>query len=230
MLSNEKGNMIKVPGIAWIKEHKFGTVYKKITGTYEDSSDLYTQLKEKEIIQNSIKNFGRFDRVSKNTCLVFSMALYDSGVSCLKENMQNVGVLSTNRESCLQSNLEYFKDYVDCGRTLSRGNLFIYTLPSTPIAEAAINFGCQGPVAYFTFEDDQTNQILEQGRMMIELKETTDLLIVNASEEEAICFYITGQSNTSEARYMALNEVQNFLEDIKTLSEVIKRISRKGKE
>jgi len=219
--------MIFVAGISWITNNKLGTACKKISGTYENKRDLYSQFKEKGIIQNNIKNFGRFDYVSKNTCLVISLTLYDADISYLKDNMQSVGILSTNEEDCLNSNIKYFKDYVDCGRKLSRGNLFIYTLPSTPIAEAAINFGCQGPVAYFTFKEDQTNQLLEQGRMMIERKETTDLLLVNSSEDEAICFYLRKKNISSENGNISLEKIQKSLKSTPGLSEIINNISQK---
>jgi len=56
-----------------------------------------------------------------------------------------------SRDKChtgLWSQRFVFLDYVQAGRKLGRGSLFIYTLPSSPLAEAAIHFGLQGPVLY----------------------------------------------------------------------------------
>jgi hypothetical protein len=222
--------MISVVGTSWIAKQKYGTQLKKVSGAFENVRELYSQVKEKQIIQNPMKNFGRFDQVSKNTCLAISLALFDAGASSVEDGMQNVGIVSTNEKGCLQSNKRYFTDYVDSGRKLSRGNFFIYTLPSTPIAEAAIHFGCQGPVAYFAFQNNQTNEALEQGRMMIETKETTDLLIVNANEEEAVCFYIKEQSNKQAGEHVSLEKVQQLLKDTEGLSEVINKISKEERE
>ena len=222
--------MIKILGISWITENKFGTVHKELIGSYENSRDLYGQLKETGIVRRSMKNFGKLDQVSKNTCLAISLALFDMGISSTEEKMRNVGILSTNEKGCLDSNIKYFKDYVDCGRRLSRGNLFIYTLPSSPIADAAIAFGCQGPVAYFSFEKDQTNQIFDQGRMMIEQKEATDLLIVNSNEKEACCFYMKEQGPVVDKGLVPVETILHAIKDTNVLSEVIEKILQKGQE
>ncbi len=222
--------MANVQGISWITHNYFSAKFRNVSGAYENSRDLYCQLKEKGIIRKNIKDFGRFDKVSANTCLAISLALFDARIDHSEEKKQDLGILSTNEKGCLQSNINYFKDYVECGRKLSRGNLFIYTLPSTPIAEAAINFRFQGPVLYLTFAEDQTNQILEQGRMMIESKEAVDLLIVNASEEDAVCFLVQSRRASSENIYMALSEMQNLIKGVKTLPKVIEEISKEGQK
>ncbi|MCD4781866.1 MAG: hypothetical protein K8S27_15170 [Candidatus Omnitrophica bacterium] len=222
--------MIGIRGIGWITKNKFGSVFKKEITEYADKADVYSLFKKQSIIPESFRHFGRFDRVSKNTCLAISSGLFDADVYCSKETKPDLGILSTNSKGCLQSNINYFKDYIDCGRRLSRGNLFIFTLPSTPIAESAIIFGCQGPIAHLTFKDDQTPSILEHGRMMISQKEAKELLIVNANEEEAICFYIKEHAHAFENEYMSLEQLQESFTDTEELSEIILRISEKGTE
>ncbi len=221
--------MIIVQGIGWITENKFGSVFRKNITEYSDRKKMHSTLRDASILLEPIKNFGRFDKVSRNTCFAISLALFDAGVDYSKGTMQDLGILSTDEEGCLQSNIKYFKDYVECGRKLSRGSLFVYTLPSTPIAEAAINFGCQGPVLYLTFEEDQISQVLEQGRIMIESKEAKSLLIVNASEEEAICFLLKEEKYSLKNGWITLEEVQHAVKGTGVLSEVIKKISQKDK-
>ncbi|MDP8266445.1 MAG: hypothetical protein P9M07_05805 [Candidatus Aceula meridiana] len=221
--------MISMQGIGWITEDRFGSIFRENITEYTDRKKVHSIFRDASILLAPIKNFGRFDKVSRNTCLAISLALFDAGIDYSKGTMQDFGILSTDEEGCLQSNIEYFKDYVECGRKLSRGNLFVYTLPSTPIAEAAINFGCQGPVLYLTFQEDQTNQILEQGRIMIESKEATNLLIVNASEEESICFLLKEEKGALKNGWMDLEEVQRAVKGIGVLPEVIKKILQKDK-
>jgi 3-oxoacyl-[acyl-carrier-protein] synthase II len=72
----------------------------------------------------------------------------DAGFSCIPQKKQDIGIVGASDSGSMQSDIDYFKDYLDCGRTLSRGNLFIYTLPSSPLGEAAIHFGLQGPLLY----------------------------------------------------------------------------------
>ena len=219
--------MIEIVGIGWIRENRFGRVLGESVTEYSDRKKVHSMFRNMSILSEPVKNFGRFDEVSKNTCLAISLALFDAGVGRSKEAKPDLGILSTNEKGCLQSNIKYFKDYVECGRKLSRGNLFIYTLASTPIAESAIIFGCQGPVTYYTFEKYQTQSLLEQGRMMIEQKEARDLLIVNANEEEAICFFIKEKDNTSINGCVAMEEIQNVITGVRNLSGVIDKILQK---
>lgn len=220
--------MISIHGIGWMTENKFGIAHHDFSGEYQSHKDFYFLLKEKEILRSSLKNFGRFNAVSKKTCLAVALALYDAGIDSSRYNMQDVGVVSTNKESCLQANINYFKDYVDCGRKLSRGSLFVYTLPSTPIAEAAINFGCQGSVSYLAFKEKPTESILDQGRMMIEQKTAKELLIINADEKEAICFYCKEQDAENINNCISLDEMQSLIKGSCGLSDIIEKISQKG--
>ena len=64
---------------------------------------------------------------------------------------RNIGLMGASEAGCLASNRAYFQDYLGGGRTLARANLFVYTLPSSPLAESAIHFGLMGPMVYMGF-------------------------------------------------------------------------------
>lgn len=68
------------------------------------------------------------------------------------ETPLRTGILSCGVNGSLAANQHYFKDYAESGRTLGRSSLFVYTLPTTPIAEYAIHFGLGGPLFYAGFE------------------------------------------------------------------------------
>ncbi len=222
--------MIIVQGISWITEKNFGSYYKNFSGNLENSRDLYNHLQSQGILQQKIKNFGRFNKVSTHTCLAIAMALHDADVSSSKNNMQNTGILSTNQQGCLNANINYFQDYVESGRKLSRGNLFVYTLSSTPIAEASIIFGCQGLNAYYTFKEYQTQALLEQGRLLLKQKEVKDLLIVNANEKQAICFLLSEDSNANNDQQVSFETIQREIQGIQNISDIIRAISKKGNQ
>ena len=77
-----------------------------------------------------------------------ALALKDAGRSYPLGPDNTVGIVGSAPEGCLDADLAYFSDYVKCGRTLGRGNLFIYTLPTSPLAECAIHFALEGPLLY----------------------------------------------------------------------------------
>ena len=55
-------------------------------------------------------------------------------------------------DGCRTENLLYFQDYMEHGRCGGRGQLFVGTLPTTPLCEAAIALGLHGPAYYLDTE------------------------------------------------------------------------------
>jgi hypothetical protein len=141
--------MIKILGSGWIKKNKCGLKVKVLTYKYSDLKALYLFLKEAGVFNFPVENFARFDRDSKLASIAVGLALYDANIVCRKDKKQDIGIIAANKHGALEAQLAYFKDYLKGGRILGRGNLFIYTLPSSPLAEAAIHFGLQGPLIYF---------------------------------------------------------------------------------
>jgi hypothetical protein len=93
------------------------------------------------------REFGRFDDDARAACHAVGLALRDAGDAAAARRAQT-GVVVTGPDGSLASNLAYFRDYAAAGRTLGRGGLFAYTLPSSPGGEAAIAFGLRGPLVY----------------------------------------------------------------------------------
>lgn len=70
------------------------------------------------------------------------------------------GIIACGLSGSQAANRRYFADYAESGRTLSRSSLFVYTLPTTPIAEYAIHFGLGGPLLYAGFESGRIEDAL----------------------------------------------------------------------
>ncbi len=136
---------ISVHGIGWLTKEGYGCIRSELRHAYEVGEGAHT-LPKRDIFSHPFKNFGRLDTISKMTAYAVSLALQDAGIEYSPIGKQDIGIVGTNAEGSLRSDIEYFRDYLEGGRTLSRGNLFIYTLPSSPIGEAAIHFGFLGPV------------------------------------------------------------------------------------
>ena len=189
--------MIIVSGIGWISKQKYGCVKRKIRKDYTDIKSLHLKLQNESTFLYPVKNFGRFDTTSKMACCVGALALHDAGIKYSEKYKQDIGIIGTNTNGCLKSNLNYFKDYVQTGRKLARGNLFIYTLPSSPLSEAAIHFGFQGPLFYIGFPQKQKqirandrSPLLQYAEGMISRKEASAILAMKVDEKKAVCFVI----------------------------------------
>jgi len=177
-----------ISGIGWITKKKYGCVNKAIRRDYTDIKSLHSNLQNESVFLYPVKNFGRFDITSKMACCAGALALHDAGIKYSEKHKQDIAIIGTNTDGCLISNLNYFKDYVQTGRKLARGNLFIYTLPSSPLAEAAIHFGFQGPLLYIMFPQKQIPSLLQYAEGIISRREVSTVLAMKVDENKAVCF------------------------------------------
>jgi hypothetical protein len=150
----------------------------------------YGQLLKDAVLAYPIENFGRFNHDSKLVILAIALALYDAGIAYAKDKKQNISILGTNTSGALDANLAYFNDYVANGSTLGRGNLFIYTLPSSPLAEAAIHFGLTGKLLYLGFAKNTEKESLKYALNMLKTELTKTMLLVNANPKKASCLVL----------------------------------------
>ena len=122
-----------VKGTGWISQKKYGCLKQKWQRGYSDLKSLYSSL-QPEILKYPVANFLRFDPVSKLAVISIALALFDAKIAYAQGKKQEISILGANSSGALEANLAYFNDYIANGRTLARGNLFIYTLPSSFLA------------------------------------------------------------------------------------------------
>lgn len=218
--------MVVITGIGWITKKEYGGVMQKLRRDYTDTKSLRSRLQHESVFLYPVKNFGRFDAVSKMTCCAGALALGDAGITYSEHHKQDMGILGTNTGGCLESNVRYFRDYIETGRKIARGNLFVYTLPSSPLAEAAIAFGLQGPLLYMMFQQKQIPSLVQCAGKMILRGETQAMLAVKADENEAVCFVLRREEDVSTSRVLSLENVIAAVEKISRLDEMIRGLTR----
>lgn len=178
-----------IKGTGWITQNKYGCQIKKIQRKYSDLKSLFIRL-QPDILRYPVVNFLRFDTISKLTTISIALALYDANMVYSPNKKQNISILSTNTNAALEANLNYFNDYIVNGRTLARGNLFIYTLPSSPLAEAAIHFGLTGKLLYLGFVKDTKIESFKYALNMLKTEIHKTIILVNASSQAATCYIL----------------------------------------
>jgi len=221
--------MISVTGIGWLNRKKYGCVIGKVEKRHEGIDSLYSSFKRESLFSYPVKNFSRFDTISKITCFCTALALKDAGISYSAGQKKNIGIFGANDSGCLESNIDYFKDYIESGRILARGNLFIYTLPSIPLAEAAIHFGLSGPLVHISFNDGKISSLLSFAGKNILEGDTPSILAVKAEEIDAVCFVLQTEDAVSAGKSLSLEDVSaaadksNFFEMITALTGLANR-------
>ena len=133
------GMRIELCGVGWWRDGIGGCML---------SSQQNDNASGQSVFARQFKNFGRLDADSKAAAYAVELALKDAGLAYPLEPITVAGIAGGSALGCYEPDMLYFQDYVKCGRTLGRGNYFIYTLPTSPLAECAIHFGLNGPVFY----------------------------------------------------------------------------------
>lgn len=177
--------VIGVRGIGWVTGGEFGGIVRADRSRFTRPGAL-EELGQAGVFQHPVRNFGRLDRASRMTAAAVGLALRDAGIVCAPGAKQDMGIIGTNAGGSLAADRAYFEDYVQCGRTLGRGNLFIYTLPSSPLGEAAIHFGLLGPLLYLTAADAPLAAAIEAAGDMVRAGDSTAMLAGTADEHEAL--------------------------------------------
>ena len=182
--------MIHVLGTGWLSRDSYGSEKLGRSVEYASRVSIRKLGKEDGLFAYPVKNLGRFDPVSRRVCYVTALAMQDAGMEYSKDWKQDVGLLGTDEYGSEQANLAYFRDYVEGGRTLARANLFIYTLPSSPLAEAAVHFGLQGPLLYLRNQNGSVDSLLATAQRMISEGQAETMLVYELSDELDRCFVV----------------------------------------
>jgi 3-oxoacyl-[acyl-carrier-protein] synthase II len=217
--------MISVYGIGWMNDAEYGCVVRNLRKPCEDK-----MLLKKEILPNAYKNFGRIDNVSKMTCYASALALKDAGIEHSQANKQDIGIVGTSDQGSLETDMNYFRDYVDSSRTLARGNLFIYTLPTSSLGEAAIRFGLQGPVLYISASENSLLSVMDTAAEMILLGETPVMLAGMSMGNEAVYFILREDSGTAQNVLCSIDRARSIVGRGLAFNEMMRELSllRKG--
>ncbi len=203
--------MVVVSGIGWISSGAFGAAFRGLQGTYSHRKDLVQQMTDHQVFHPPLPPLGRYDAISRITCYAVGLCLLDGRTAGNSGLSGDVGIMGANDSACVDSNIDYFQDFVSSGRTLGRGNLFIYTLPSSAIEAASIYFGLEGPVFYLSFSQDRTQELLHSAAHMVETGDADSFVAVDASATRGMAFLLSRDSQTRD------QETRPSLQNLKLL-------------
>jgi len=111
---------------------------------------------------------------------------------------REIGLVGAGYDGCLLADDRYFHDYVTSGRSLGRGNLFIYTLPSSTLGEVAIALGLTGPGLHIHGERDPLGTLAQQAEQFIADGETDAMLALWSDAVSAVCLAIDRAKDASD--------------------------------
>ncbi len=216
--------IISVQGIGWLTSEGYGCVRSGLQQAFENGEDAQV-LPKRGIFSHPFKNFGRLDNPSRMTAYCVALALQDAGIEYSPGKKLDIGSIGTSAQGSLRADIAYYRDYIDSGRTLSRGNLFIYTLPSSPLGEAAIHFGLLGPLLYAADEDHSLSAILDTAGDMILAGETPVMLAGRAEQDKAVYFVLEGGAGQGPAVLCGLSDARSVVQRDLDVAGMVRKFS-----
>jgi 3-oxoacyl-(acyl-carrier-protein) synthase len=210
----------RITGAGWADHEAFGRVIGGQCVPHAPDCTLSAAARKQGIFAYPVKNFGRFDTTSKLTCCAVALALQDAGIAYAEGRRMPIGVIMTGNDGCLHANERYLRDYVESGRTLARGNLFIYTLPTSAAAEAAIHFGLAGPTLYIGSPSDGICAALDAAQRALDYDPTRAMLVVAATHEAALAIVVDTEDEIPQiCSATNLPDAVRGIEEIPALAE-----------
>ena len=133
-------------GQATVTAAEASTRRRGLTIAFTDLTHLRDQITSRpECPAADLNDFRRAGPNVKRAILAAILAADDSGPRWQPEA---TAILGWNGDGCATENALFWQDYTANGRTQGRGALFVPTLCSIPLCEAAIALGIHGPAAY----------------------------------------------------------------------------------
>ena len=136
-----------------------------------------------------IKYLQRFTEEARHCVCAASLVLKEDASG-------EIGLLAAGVDRTLAANLYYFRDYVANGRSLGRGNLFLYTLPTSVLGEVAVALTLTGPCLFIHNPADPIGQAVRQAEQMIADGEADQMLVIWSDANAAVCLSVqTGEGS-----------------------------------
>ena len=203
--------MVQIKGIGFVGTGRYGALLSGNRRALEDATAGSEA--GKHIFSAPFDNFGRLDAASRVTCYAVALAFSDAGIAYHQKGDMEIGIVGGNDYGCAKADGVYYSDYLKNGRKLGRSNYFIYTLPSSPIAEAAIHFVLKGPLLYVSSMELPIKDALSTAGGILESNEA-DLMLAGVSDEEDGLFFLLERwyaLEGAEGSVLRLDDVIDFI-------------------
>lgn len=218
---------ISVISAGWVTSKGFGTLRCSYEHLFSEGESIYSAAKS-SIFTRQVRNFGRLDRLSRITLATVALALKDAGIDSSPENKMNIGIIGTNSNGSLETDCDFFRDYLDNGRKLGRANLFIYTLPSSPLGEASIHFGLKGPLLYASYDEAPLESLLYSSMETVSAGDTEMCLAGITKGDEGIYFLLGADNHSGNFCLADIFEAVGSDSEVSTIVNNVRQLKKRG--
>jgi hypothetical protein len=173
---------------AWFNEQDCG-VYAPAAPSFQKSPPGESS----DLVERPVKYYSRMTGEARY-CLG-AAALARRAVAWNPQS--EIGSLASGEKGVLTANREFFQDYVANGRSLGRGNLFIYTLPTSALGEVAIALGLSGPCMFWRNDMRPIASMVQQAERLCTDGEADGMLLFSSDTRAAVCLAVDSDQGPS---------------------------------
>jgi len=131
----------QITGIGWVTANGTGCV--KAHDRFAMPNGKLPEIKPESVFSMPYPYFRRMDAYSRLGLTALALALKDANLDGWTEK-RNIGIIVSTVYGCLHTDMDYFRTATSQNGIGASPALFSYTLPSTFLGEAAIQFGLTG--------------------------------------------------------------------------------------
>ncbi len=165
------GPAVFVVGIGWVTAAGFGQGRRGDRFLW--GAGRLPTITRKHVFTDPRPHFGRMDGYSKLGVAGVAMALYDAGISRF-EATEGAALVVSTVYGCLATDMNFLQ--TSQAAPPGSPHLFAYTLPSTFLGEAAMEFGFTGPTFLLHERGPAGHAALQTACSMIAGGETMDVV------------------------------------------------------
>ena len=133
---------LEIAGAGWVTPAGIG--HSRSGTPFVLGSGALPRLRSTLFLDAAHPRYGRFDLYAKAGFGAIAMALRGAGLERW-ECKRPIGLVVGTQRGCLGNDVAYFQTAATEGGALASPNLFAYTLPTSMLGEASIQFGLTGP-------------------------------------------------------------------------------------
>lgn len=181
-----------IQALGWCDMERWGWVGAHAVSAHGSTPDLSAAAEVEMLIGRPVRYYSRMPIQTRLSLIAMSQALQAS--RWVETGMREIGMTTAGYDGCLDADHRYFRDYVETGRVAGRGSLFIYTLATSSLGEAAIALRLSGPTLYVHSDVAPVATLVEQSRQMAVEGQSQGVLATWSDIRAAVCFAVGAEA------------------------------------
>lgn len=133
---------LEIHSVGWVTPAGIG--HSRSDAAFRFDPGTLPRLRSKQFLDEVHPRYGRFDLYAKAGFGAIAMALRGAGLDRWHRK-RPIGLVVATQRGCLENDMAYFQTAAWDGGAMASPNLFAYTLPTSMLGEASIQFGLTGP-------------------------------------------------------------------------------------